>query len=289
MLKQITLALSKLHSLGYSHCDLKMENICARIDQNNKLQFTLIDFGVCSKLGQQQKISDRKGFRGNFVFSSFDHLVQGRANQIDDLTSLVYVAFKFLFGYLPWERDKSVEKDPKLINKVSFAALRHKKKAQFIKDLHNHHSPFKNALKYLEQMSNQWKEFRRRRDGANPSTELELDYQKIINLIPNYSEGNYNKHKNSFLNTVSSFVNEHSVTQNQTFPISVSKEELIHALGVIQGLKIQGKENGELASNQLLTVYRSPVYLMITSLAGFQRNGQSNQKYAESQRLNFKK
>ena len=129
MLRQMTPALNKLHNLGYSHCDLKMENICARVDSQNKLQFTLIDFGVCSKLAQQQKITDRKGFRGNFVFSSFDHLVQGRANQIDDLTSLVYVAFKFLFGYLPWERDKSVEKDPKLINKVSFAALRHKKKS----------------------------------------------------------------------------------------------------------------------------------------------------------------
>ena len=94
-------------------------------------------------------------------------------------------------------------------------------------------------------MNNQWKEFRRRRDGANPSTELVLDYSKIINLIPNYSEGNYNKHKNSFLNTISSFVNEHSVTPDQTFPIRVSKEELIHALGVIQGLKDQGKENQE--------------------------------------------
>ena len=151
-----------------------------------------------------------------------------------------------------------------MINKVSFAALRHKKKAQFLKDLHNHHSPFKNALKYLEQMNNQWKDFRRRRDGANPSVELELDYRKLISLIPNYSEGNYNKHKNSFLNTISSFVNEHSVTPSQKCPIHVSKEELIHALGVIQGLKIQGKENQEVASNQLLTIYRSPVYLMIT-------------------------
>ena len=94
-------------------------------------------------------------------------------------------------------------------------------------------------------MNSQWKDFRRRKDGANPSTELELDYKKIINLIPNYSEGNYNKHKNSFLNTISSFVNEHSVTTNGKFPISISKEELIHALGVIQGLKIQGKENEE--------------------------------------------
>ena len=79
MIRQMTPALRKLHSLGHSHCDLKLENICAKVDSNNKLKFTLIDFGVCSKLAKQQKISDRKGFRGNFVFSSFDHLVQGRA------------------------------------------------------------------------------------------------------------------------------------------------------------------------------------------------------------------
>lgn len=71
----MTPTLCKLHRLGYSHCDLKLENICARVDFDNRLQFTLIDFGVVSKLAKQQKISDKKGFRGNFVFSSFDHLV----------------------------------------------------------------------------------------------------------------------------------------------------------------------------------------------------------------------
>ena len=50
MLRQLIPALKKLHSLGYSHGDIKHENICVRSDSQNKLKFTLIDFGVSSKL-----------------------------------------------------------------------------------------------------------------------------------------------------------------------------------------------------------------------------------------------
>ena len=39
-----------LHELGYSHGDLKPENICARKRQSGEIVFTLIDFGLCQKL-----------------------------------------------------------------------------------------------------------------------------------------------------------------------------------------------------------------------------------------------
>lgn len=50
MLRQMIMALKVLHGLGYSHGDLKPENICARETKEGKLKFTLIDFGLCQKL-----------------------------------------------------------------------------------------------------------------------------------------------------------------------------------------------------------------------------------------------
>jgi serine/threonine protein kinase len=47
MLRQIIMALKNLHNLGYSHGDLKPENVCARKTREGRLKFTLIDFGIC--------------------------------------------------------------------------------------------------------------------------------------------------------------------------------------------------------------------------------------------------
>lgn len=46
MLHQIIPALQCLHAQGYSHGDLKPENICARTTLSGDLKFTLIDFGM---------------------------------------------------------------------------------------------------------------------------------------------------------------------------------------------------------------------------------------------------
>ena len=47
MLRQIIPALQRLHTLGYSHGDLKLENICARTTLSDQsFKFTLIDFGM---------------------------------------------------------------------------------------------------------------------------------------------------------------------------------------------------------------------------------------------------
>jgi len=50
MLRQIIPALKTLHGVGYTHGDIKLENICARICSNGNYKFTLIDFGLCRKL-----------------------------------------------------------------------------------------------------------------------------------------------------------------------------------------------------------------------------------------------
>lgn len=50
MLRQIIPALKTLHGVGYSHGDLKPENICARKNKEGQVKFTMIDFGICQKL-----------------------------------------------------------------------------------------------------------------------------------------------------------------------------------------------------------------------------------------------
>ena len=127
-----------------------MDNICAQVSLSGELEFSLIDFGVSSKIPSGQKPRKQKSFRGNFVFSSFDHLIYGRANQLDDITSLVYVAQRFLFGQLPWELDPQVREDQSLVNRKEFSQLRLRKIEQFKDDLVSQHSPFKGLLKYLE-------------------------------------------------------------------------------------------------------------------------------------------
>ena len=50
MMRQLIPALQKVHNMGFSHGDIKHENICVRTGSNGKLKFTLIDFGVSSTL-----------------------------------------------------------------------------------------------------------------------------------------------------------------------------------------------------------------------------------------------
>lgn len=53
MLRQIIPGLARLHKVGYSHGDLKLENICARSSIHGNLKFTLIDFGMSQRLPQK--------------------------------------------------------------------------------------------------------------------------------------------------------------------------------------------------------------------------------------------
>ena len=50
MLRQVSYALKKLHDLGFSHGDLKPENICARRKKDGSFVFTLIDLGMAARL-----------------------------------------------------------------------------------------------------------------------------------------------------------------------------------------------------------------------------------------------
>ena len=80
MLKQIMFSLKKIHTLGYTHGDLKPANICARQSHDGSFTFTLIDLGMSSKLAQLGDVYNTKIFRGNLMFASIDHIVRQRAS-----------------------------------------------------------------------------------------------------------------------------------------------------------------------------------------------------------------
>ena len=106
--------LEQIHSFGYSHSDLKMGNICARVGSDGELKFTLIDFGVVTRLTKigQPVDMNKKLFRGNLLTSSLDHILSHRSSVLDDIYSLLCVAFQFVFVKLPWEDklDKTLAK-----------------------------------------------------------------------------------------------------------------------------------------------------------------------------------
>ena len=102
MLKQVLISLKKLHSLGYSHGDLKLGNICAKMSHNGSFKFILIDFGLSAKLAELGKNYGNLIFRGNMLFASIEHIMRSRVSQLDDLYSLLCVAYYFVKGTLPW-------------------------------------------------------------------------------------------------------------------------------------------------------------------------------------------
>ena len=102
MISQLFHALELLHSFGYSHGDIKPENICAKPLKDGSFKFTLIDFGVIGKIPKIGESTEEKVFRGNLLASSADHLNNKRPGSIDDLYSMLCVAYYFIHDTLPW-------------------------------------------------------------------------------------------------------------------------------------------------------------------------------------------
>jgi serine/threonine protein kinase len=65
-------ALEGLHELGYSHGDIKLDNICIRENEMRKIHSTLIDFGIATDLRNRdlRHRSTKYSFQGNFVFAT---------------------------------------------------------------------------------------------------------------------------------------------------------------------------------------------------------------------------
>ena len=102
MLKQLIPSLKRLHDHGFAHSDIKLSNICARKGHDGSFKFMLIDLGNSTKLVRLGESYDSKAFRGNLMYASPDHIERKRASHLDDLYSLLCVAFWFMIGSLPW-------------------------------------------------------------------------------------------------------------------------------------------------------------------------------------------
>lgn len=115
MLRQIVPALAFLHQVGYSHGDLKLENICCRTSSSGNFKFTLIDFGMSQKLPQLNKQNRRAPFfLGNYMFASTMQLKKYAPSKLCDLFSLMCVCYYFTDNELPWTDfvDEKMAQDP---------------------------------------------------------------------------------------------------------------------------------------------------------------------------------
>lgn len=96
--REIASALSKLHSLGILHRDLKPGNIMVR--DNDSL--ALIDFGLAKRMRLEQEITGHGEIFGTPYYMSPE---QGHADDVDersDLYSLGVIAFEMLTGRKPF-------------------------------------------------------------------------------------------------------------------------------------------------------------------------------------------
>ena len=101
MVRDIVQSLKKLHNFGYSHGDLKPGNIHAKQLRDNKFKFTLMGLSNAARLVKLGTNNQGLG-NGNIVFSSLDALQNIKPTQLDDLYSLLCVAYYFIEGSLPW-------------------------------------------------------------------------------------------------------------------------------------------------------------------------------------------
>ena len=101
-IRQITIGLQQMHSFGFSHGDLKLKNICARPTHDGNFKFTLIDLGCSTKLPMIGEVTYHKKFRGNLLTASPDQIIYRRSSAIDDIYSLMCVAYHFVYKLLPW-------------------------------------------------------------------------------------------------------------------------------------------------------------------------------------------
>jgi serine/threonine protein kinase len=99
--------LQYIHSHHYIHRDLKPSNIVMGVGDQTNLVY-LIDFGLSKQFRNPDThvhipYNEGLGFVGNFFFASINSHMGLELGRRDDLESLAYVLFYFLWGYLPWQ------------------------------------------------------------------------------------------------------------------------------------------------------------------------------------------
>ena len=94
-------ALGKLHTVGFCHWDIKLDNICI----GNGFYY-MIDFAFAQRIDNVPS-RNIKHFKGNSMFASIRKFnMHPTAGPVDDLESLLYlICFCMDEFYLPWLQD----------------------------------------------------------------------------------------------------------------------------------------------------------------------------------------
>ncbi|CDW73648.1 ck1 family protein kinase [Stylonychia lemnae] len=119
---QLVFDLEQLHNTGYTHYDIKPDNIlleCDDFEDCGSSLVCLIDFGISLSLQEaapnQEPALDnsndkqkqrRRLFNGNIAFSSANQMLGKQIQRADDIVSILYLMIYLSEGRLPWSNQK---------------------------------------------------------------------------------------------------------------------------------------------------------------------------------------
>lgn len=183
-LRQSIAALKTLHSVGYAHGDLKSENVCARQTKDGGYKFTLIDFGICTKLSDAHDVERGAHFRGNLMNCSTRQLLFQKPTRVCDLQALLQIAYYLIYGVVPSTvaARALVLSKPDIFSPAVFSQFRYQHRRQFEKELCSKRNPFASLASCIIRMQNHPETtYGMKQIDAMKS---EIDYDFLVSLVP---------------------------------------------------------------------------------------------------------
>ena len=136
IIAEIINTLEYIHSHGYIHGDLNINNIL--IDENNHIK--IIDFGL-SRLENEKESK----ILGDIQFCSPESIKYREITKKSDLWSLGIILYKFYSGKYPFEGSNIKTLSPRILNKeIDFSIFKNSKQKKQLKSLLN-----KNPIKRM--------------------------------------------------------------------------------------------------------------------------------------------
>ena len=161
-----------------------------------------------ARLGEAYHFKD---LRGNMMFASIDHILRKRASQIDELFSILCVAYYFIFGTLPWietieylhkkqkEKDKSCHIN--YYQRDRYIKLRLKKRDYFDNKLIESSCELAQAFFFIITMLQKYEKTHQRvlNSGMAANLSLRHVYERLLQHLPNLSSSMENQQKKARL------------------------------------------------------------------------------------------